>query len=173
MKYMNILLFNLVIINITSIPYDSHAYSVTNSFNNSNKNNSLFMINVLRFSKSKTKLLSQNGIIETAKSSNYCLYDMCITKIERDSLIRIFFNQIKSDSFTIGNVQFSITEINFDEGYIKSNHGPINCFILKAGNYFLYIAGVNLDFPKVLQEQSQVIDLLKESNDNVNNYIVL
>lgn len=185
MKYgkANVSLFSCIILSISIIATqtsqatlpDSSTYSVADSFNKFNKNNSLFMVNVLRFSKSKTKLLSQNGIIETMKNSNYCLYDMCISKYERDTLIRIFYNQITSNTYRINNVQFTISEINHDNDlwYIKSSHGPLSCFIFKAGNFFLYIAGVNLDFSIVKQEQREIIDLLKGLNDNTNDYIVI
>ena len=130
------------------------------------------MVNILRLVKSNTKTLSQSGIIDMLKNYNYSSNDMIPEKSERNALIRIMFSQLKPSQLLINNVIFIISEINTTDGYIISSHGPISCFIIKAGNYLLYIAGIGLKWEEVINQQREPIEILKKINPQQNNYII-
>ena len=154
------------------ITVDYNNYSIVQSFEIDSNNNTLLMVNILRLVKANTKTLSQSGIIDMLKNSNYSSNDMIPEKSERDALIRIMFNQLTPTQLSINSVIFTIKEINTTNGYVITSHGPINCFIIKAGNYLLYIAGVGIQWEDVIEQQSEVIEILKKINSQQNNYII-
>lgn len=154
------------------ITVDYNIYSIVKSFDLDSNNNELLMVNILRLVKANTKTVSQSGIIDMLRNSNYSSNDMIPEKSERDALIRIMFNQLTPTQLSINNVIFIIKEINTTNGFIISSHGPINCFIIKAGNFLLYIAGVGIKWEDVSLQQIEAIEILKKINSQQNNYII-
>jgi len=158
-------------------------------------NPSISIMKILKKTSQNTKLTSQSGIIEITRNLNYCLYDMCVNKSERDVLIRVFSNQTIPLYLTIGNVEFKVVsidipyDISYDnedkddstftmllnkekEGKVVLSNGSFNCLIFRSGNFLLYICGVELDLNKVYNEQKDVLMMLKEFDRSHSNFII-
>lgn len=153
-----------------------------------NRNTSISIMKILKMTKKNTKLMSQSGIIEIIRNSNYCLYDLCLNKSERDDLIRVFSNQISPLYISIGDVRFKVVSIdipidtttnsnssmkdNEKTGKVILENNNFTCFIFRSGNFLLYICGIELDLMKVYNEQREVLEMLKEIDNNYSNFII-
>lgn len=155
-----------------------------------NSNSSISIMKILKMTKQNTKLMSQSGIIEIIRNSNYCLFDLCLNKSERDDLIRVFSNQISPLFITIGDVRFKVISIDIPidtNSSMKDNNSTSNnekigkvvlesnnfyCFIFRSGNFLLYICGIELDLIKVYNEQREVLMMLKDIDNSYSNFII-
>lgn len=125
-------------------------------------NQILFTSLFFKLSMNKTVTLSQIGLISLLTSNIFCSFDMCPFKNERDDIISILFNQIKANSFNVGGITFKIDEIDKNQEYVYGSIGDVKIRIIKSGNYLFFACGINVNWDLLLDQQKDLLNLLKE-----------
>lgn len=135
-------------------------------------NQILFTSLFFKLSMSKTVTLSQIGLISLLTSNIFCSFDMCPFKNERDDIISIMFSQIQVKSFNISGITFDIDEVDKNHEYVYGSIGDVKIRIIKSGNYLFFACGINVIWDLLLDQQKDLLDLLKEIDKTDTNIVI-
>lgn len=133
------------------------------------KNKVLFASLFFKESKKRSVTLSQIGLINSMNSDIFCSFDMCPTQHERDNMISILLNHVVSDTFNVGGIEFKIDEIDKNSEYLNGSINEVKIRIIKTGNFFYFACGININWDVILEQQKDLLDLLKNIDKNIDN----
>lgn len=125
------------------------------------KNKVLFASLFFKESMKRSISLSQMGLINSMNSDIFCFFDMCPLQYERDNMISILLKHVVSDSFTVGGIEFKVDEIDKNSEYLNGSINEVKIRIIKAGNFFYFLCGININWDLILKQQKDLLDLLK------------